>query len=218
MSVHHCTPVQISMSSELNKKELQLLRLIRNEVVHSGTSPSVRELMKKLEYKSPYSVVLILNKLVEAGFLSKSSEGKIRLKRDLKPTNINARTINVPLVGSAPCGNPLLAEQNIEAKIPVSVQLAKPGNKYFLLRAMGDSMNLKGINNGNLVLVREQNTAENGDVVVALIDDEATIKEFERSKDVVLLKPKSKNKQHKPIVLDRNFLIQGKIVATINDF
>jgi len=205
------------MSSELNKKELSVLRLIRNEVVHRGHNPSVRELMKSSGYKSPYSIVLILKKLADAGFVSRNKNGKLKLIKDLKESNLNARTINIPLVGNAPCGAPFLAEQNIEAEIPVSTQLAKPGNEYFLLRAIGDSMNLKNINNGNLVLVRQQATAENGDVVVALINDEATIKEFEYSKDVVLLKPKSKNKKHKPIILNEDFIIQGKIVATIND-
>lgn len=206
------------MSSELNKKELHILRLIRNGAIHRGYAPSVRELMKDLGYKSPYSVVLILNKLVENGFLSRDNNGKIKLVKDLNESNLNARTINIPLVGSAPCGEPFLAEQNIEAEIPVSTQLAKPGHKYFLLRAVGDSMNLKGINNKDLVLVRQQETANNGDVVVALIDDEATIKEFEKLKDVVLLKPKSKNKKYKPIILSENFMIQGKIIATINSF
>lgn len=202
---------------DLGEKELATMKAIRNSLVHFGTAPSTRQLMEILNYKSTYSVMLIVDKLVEAGYLKKT-DGKIKLLKDLETSNIHARTIDIPLVGSAPCGAPFLAEENIEAMIPVSVQLAKPSQKYFLLRAVGDSMNLKNINDGDLVLVRQQNTAENGDVVVALIDDDATIKEFNWSDGVVLLKPRSKNKIHKPIVLSDNFTVQGKIVATIKNF
>lgn len=202
---------------DLTEKELATIKAVRNSIVHFGTAPSVRQLTKELGYKSTYSAMLILDKLVEIGYLERK-DGKLRLLKDLKTNDAHARTINVPLVGVAPCGAPLLAEQNIEAMIPVSIQLAKPTHKYFLLRAVGDSMNLKGINDNDLVLVRQQNTAENGDTVVALIDDEATIKEFEKRKDVVLLKPKSRNKKHHPIILTEDFLIQGKVVTTISDF
>lgn len=205
------------MTVDLNEKELATIKAIRNSLVHSGSAPSTRQLMEILGYKSTYSVMLILDKLIKEGFLSKEN-GKIKLLKDLQTSNLNARTINVPLVGSAPCGAPFFAEQNIEALIPVSTKLLTSSDKYFLLRAIGDSMNLKGINDGDLVLVRQQNTAENGDTVVALIDDEATIKEFERSRDVVLLKPKSKNKLHTPIILDNNFIIQGKVITTISGF
>ncbi len=202
---------------DLNEKELATMKAIRNSVVHFGTAPSTRQLMQMLGYKSTYSVMLIIDKLINVGYLTKQ-DGKIKLIKDLRVSDTHARTVDIPLVGSAPCGAPFLAEQNIETMIPVSIQLAKPSNKYFLLRAVGDSMNLKNINDGDLVLVRQQNTAENGDTVVALIDDEATIKEFEKRTDVVLLKPKSKNKNHKPIILTEDFMVQGKIIATISDF
>jgi len=206
-----------STQLDLNKNELDAVKAIRNSILHYGVAPSVRQLMKTLGYKSTYSATIIINKLVEAGYLSKK-DGKIKLIKDLKLSDAHARTVNVPLIGNAPCGAPFLAEQNIEVMVPVSIQLAKPSHRYFLLRAIGDSMNLKNINDGDLVLVRQQNTAENGDTVVALIDDEATIKEFEKRTDVVLLKPKSKNKMHTPIILTDDFIIQGKIIATISDF
>jgi repressor LexA len=110
---------------------------------------------------------------------------------------------------------PLLAEENVEATIPVSKSLARPGGKYFLLRAVGDSMDLAGIEDSDLVLVRQQPTAENGEKVVALINEEATVKIFHREKDVVLLRPQSRNKAHKPFVLSDDFLIQGVVVATL---
>jgi repressor LexA len=99
--------------------------------------------------------------------------------------------------------------------VPVSTHLAQPGQKHFLLRASGDSMNKAGIEDGALVLVRQQGTAEDGQLVVALIDDEATIKELRRSRDAAVLMPRSSNKKHKPIVLRRDFQVQGVVVATL---
>ena len=127
----------------------------------------------------------------------------------------NERTIGVPVVGSAACGTPILAEENIENMISVSTRVAKPPFRYFFLRAKGDSMNLAGIDDGALVLVRQQNTASDRDIVVALIDDEATIKEYNVSGSAVVLKPLSTNREHSPIVMSRNFIIQGVVITTI---
>ena len=121
----------------------------------------------------------------------------------------------VPLVGRVACGVPLLAQENIDTYYPVSVGLAKPPHSYFLLKASGDSMNLSGIKDGDLVLVRRQNTARNGDRVVALVDNDSTIKEFHSSAEAVILKPRSRRKVHKEIILTRDFQVQGVVVATI---
>ena len=135
--------------------------------------------------------------------------------KDSVSDTANAKTVNVPLVGTVACGIPILADENIEAMIPVSTDLAKPPAKYFLLRAKGDSMDLSGINDGDIVLVRQQPTATAGDAIVALIDDEATIKEFHPSPRTIVLKPKSKNREHRPIVLTKDFRIQGVVVTAI---
>lgn len=183
--------------------------------MHDGYSPSVRDLAKALGYKSPRSALLVLNDLIEQGWLKRKPSGELQFRNESPLAENHARTIAVPLIGTVACGVPLLADENIEGYVPVSTSLAKPGGKYFLLRAAGDSMNEADIEDGDLVLVRQQQAAENGQSVVALIDDEATIKELRKEKDVVVLKPRSKNKSHRPIVLDREFAIQGVVVATI---
>ena len=205
----------IVMKIQLNAKELEAVRHIRNWIANKGRAPSVRELMKALEYKSPHSAALLIRSLLDKGVLRKRPSGDLQLLKDPQESSAHARTVDVPLVGTVACGSPILAQENIEAMIPVSVNLARPGNKYFFLRADGDSMDMAGIGDGDLVLVRQQQTAENGDKVVALIDDEATVKEFHRGRDVVMLMPKSKNKLHKPIILTDNFQVQGVVVATI---
>lgn len=203
------------MKENVTEKESQALREIRNTFVHRGKCPSMRDLMKALGYKSPRSSALIINRLISKGFLRRKQGGNLQFIRDLKSNAMSAKTVNVPLIGTAACGLPILADQNVEAMIPISTDLAKPPSKYFLLKAKGDSMNLKGINHGDIVLVRQQSAAQFGDSIVALIDNEATIKEFYPSEHAIVLKPKSKNKQHKPIVLTKDFRIQGVIVTTI---
>jgi repressor LexA len=199
----------------LSPKEAQALRHIRNRVVHGDQAPSVRQLQDALGYRSPNAAAYLLQRLIEAGFLRRRADGKLQLLRDSPEDPAHARTVHVPLVGTVTCGVPLLAEENIEALIPVSLRLARPPHRYFLLRAQGDSMDRAGINNGDLVLVRQQQAALDGDRIVALIDDEATVKELRRGRDAITLWPRSSNTAHKPIVLTTDFQVQGVVVATI---
>jgi len=203
------------MTLQLNQKQADAVRHIRNWLMHKGKIPSVRELMTALGYKSPRSAALIIEELIQKGILRKRSNGDLQLIKDIDADSVHARTVDIPLVGMVTCGVPILAQENVEGFIPVSVSLAKPGFKYFLLKAKGDSMNKAGINNGDLILVRQQSAAQNGDIVVALIDDEATVKEFQHSKNCVVLMPRSDNKNHKPIILTENFQVQGVAVTTI---
>jgi repressor LexA len=199
----------------LSAKETAALRHIRNRIVHGQEPPSVRELQELLGYGSPNAAAYVLGQLMRRRYIQRRKNGKLQLLRQAVEDPGHASTVPIPLVGSVPCGAPLLAEENIEAIIPVSTSLARPPHRYFLLRASGDSMDLAGIHDGDLVLVRQQSEAENGQNVVALIDDAATLKEFRRKPDVVALMPRSKNKTHKPILLSDDFQVQGVVVATI---
>ncbi len=182
--------------------------------MNTGNMPSIRELMRVMSYKSPRSVALLLIELEENGYLEKREEGGYRMIKDLD-TEAMVRTVSIPLIGTVTCGLPILAIQNVEAYIPVSTALARNGSRYFLLRANGDSMNKAGINDGDIILVRQQQYADNGQNVVALIDDEATVKEFHRKDNIVTLLPRSDNPKYQPIILTEGFQIQGIVVATI---
>ncbi len=202
-------------SKTFTSRELEAIRSIRNWVAHRGRVPSFRELMNELKYRSPRSIQGILEQLTQKGVVKKYPDGSYQLVMNPDLGANHALTVNVPVVGTVAAGSPLWAEENIEAFIPVSVSLARPGSKYFLLHVRGDSMNRAGINDGDLVLVRQQSTADNGQKVVALIDDEATVKEYHNERGVVVLKPKSTNERHKPIILSDDFQIQGVVVATV---
>ncbi len=205
-------------TAAVTNKELEAIRKIRNSLMHVGRIPSMRELMSSLGYRSPRSASLIVDKLLKKGVLRRKEDGNLQFVKSLGDDTTRAQTVDVPLVGIVACGVPMLAEENVQAKIPVSTKLAKPPHHYFLLKAKGDSMDQRGIDDGDLVLVRQQTTANDGDMVVALIDDKATIKEFRVGKETYVLKPRSTNKTHQPIVLTKDFQIQGVVVTTIPEF
>jgi repressor LexA len=200
------------MTNNLSDKDKKAFALIRNKIIHYGESPTLREINEVTGGKSPRSASLVIDRLEESGLIKKSGRNLI-LANTYSESSVS--TIDIPLVGSVACGTPVFAEENIQTYIPVSTRMAQKGSKYFLLRASGDSMDQAGINSGDLLLIRQQDSAENGDKVVALINDEATVKVFEKTRDAVILRPKSKNKNHKPIILTDNCMIQGVVVAVL---
>ena len=202
-------------TTAITNKELEAVREIRNSLMRAGRIPSMRELMSSLGYRSPRSASLLVDKLIKKGVLRRKEDGGIQFIKSIGDDTTRAQTVDVPLIGSVACGTPVLAEENIQAKIPVSIKLAKPPHRYFLLKAKGDSMNQKGIHDGDLVLVRQQTAAQDGETVAALIDDEATIKEFRIGKETYVLRPRSTNKTHQPIVLTKDFQIQGVVITSI---
>ncbi len=206
------------MFKKLSSKELRALKVIQLYLYEFGEMPSVRELMRSLDYKSPRSAQIVIENLLKKGILSKKENGKFQLQEFDISENFGTReqTIKIPLLGNVACGLPIFADENVEAHIPISIKLIRKGYKYFLLRAKGNSMNDAGINDGDLVLIRQQAQANNGDKVVALIDDEATIKEYHHNGKLVVLKPKSKSSKYQPIILTDDFKIQGVVEAVIS--
>jgi len=202
-------------TSRLSPKDIKGLLFIRDTVRYRGQSPTLQMIAAHMGFKSRRSSALLIQRLAEVGFVDRTPGGNLRMLKEPAEAQQSERTIAVPLVGAAPCGIPMLAEENVEALISISQRIARPGASYFLLRAIGTSMNLAGIQDGDLVLVRQQPVAENGDRVVALIDDSATIKVLHRFEDKVVLKPQSSDTSHQPIMLDRDFLIQGVVIDTI---
>lgn len=203
------------MTENLTVRETDALREIRSAVRLLGKFPSVRELMTAMGYRSPRSTAVILKNLEKKNYLTRDTAGRLKLVDDLNEKLGTTDTVDVPVVGSANCGSLAFAEQNIESFVRVSTRLAPRDRQHFLLRAVGDSMNEAGIKPGDLVLVRVQSDANEGDRVVALVDDEATIKEFHRRGDVVVLTPRSSNPRHQQIIVTDQLQIQGVVVTAI---
>jgi repressor LexA len=196
------------MTNNLSTKDKKVYSFIRKQIISYGKAPTLRRIGKEIGVEnSPRSVSIVIDRLIKAKLLLKNGR-EIKLA-DTHQDTFSEQTIDIPLLGLVPCGSPLFAEDNIEAYIPVSTKIAQPQNKYFFLRAEGDSMNKSGINSGDLLLIKKQDFAENTQRVVALINDEATVKIFEKSGNKVILKPNSTDKEHKPIILTENLIIQG---------
>ncbi len=202
--------------SNLTSNQQLVLRHIRDFRKKYGIYPKLREIKDDLKFSSLNSIVFLLRGLEAKGYIKRikgAERGIILVESN------NNDIVNVPLVGSVACGLPLLAEENVEGYISVETKLLK-GNygDYFFLRAVGDSMNDADVNgktieNGDFILIKSQNTANQNEKIVALIDDEATIKILKKDKDFVALVPQSKNPENKPIILHSDFTIQGVVKA-----
>lgn len=197
----------------------QVLETIQTWIFNHGMPPTVSELKAKLGLGSNRTVLRYLTWLQEEGYITRWPGARgIRL---LKAVQTGMRTISIPLVGEAPAGPLMTAEQNLEGWVRVPAEMLRPANAtYFLLRIRGDSMNLARIDDeciedGDLALVRRQVTADSGQVVIALIDGEVTVKRLVRAAGYFLLRPESKNTKHQPIIADSSFAIQGIVVRVL---
>ena len=187
-----------------------------NSYVQNRRQPSLKDLFKIASILD-VAVAELLDNNISKGEKSKPyKHSQSGLFKVAESEFEYQQTTNIPLLGNVACGHPLFAEENIESEIPVSVELIRKDKNYFILRASGDSMNEAKINDGDLVLIRQEQVAENGDKVVALIEDEATIKEFWKQDNMIVLKPKSNNLEHQPIILTSNFKIQGIVEKVIS--
>lgn len=206
----------MTKSIKLTQKQEEFFNILADYIRREKIPPTNREILKMMGLKSPRSAAQYLGALEEKGYIQCGKGARnIKIIKSPYAASDSSKTIKVPILGYVPCGTPFLAEENIERTVIVSEKIAKPPYKYFMLRAVGDSMNRAGINDGDLVLVRQQQAANNGDAVVALIDDEATIKEFQSCKDHITLEPNSTNSVHCSIVLERDFRIQGVVVKSM---
>ncbi len=195
----------------LTNRQKEVLLAINELTAKNGYSPALREIQEYLKYNSISAVQRHTDALKKKGFLSseKHQQRNLKVKKTLQKKH------NIPLVGMVTCGKPMLAVENIEAYIPYEVK-GDP-KEYFFLRAIGDSMNKAGINDGDLVLIKKQPDADPGDKVVVLIGDEATIKTLKKGDDCVILEPKSTNPMHKPLYIFENLQIQGRVVGKIRN-
>lgn len=181
-----------------------------------GHPPTVEELRSALKLGSTRTAFRYLQELENEGLIERWSGA--RGMRVSRRSSGGVRTVRVPIVGEAPAGPLMLAEENREGWVSLSETAVRPpGSVVFLLRVRGDSMNQalvrgKTIENGDLILVRQQAVADDGDVVVALMDGQATIKHLKIGPDYVVLRPSSSNESHHPFVVTDDFQVQGVVV------
>ena len=208
-------------SMELNKREKAILKFIEKQIALNSYPPSVREIGKAVGLKSTATVHGYLAKLEEKGYIKKESQkGRtLRLLKGGLEENKNQtqmkefysgkEMVEVPVIGKITAGAPILAVENITDTFPIPIDFV--GNsESFMLTVRGESMIEAGILDGDYILVKKQNTAENGQIVVALIEDEATVKTFYKEKDHIRLQPE--NSTMEPIIVP-DCKILGKVAG-----
>ncbi len=208
---------ELTLLHKLTRKQKEILEFIIQEIDNKNYPPSVREICSAFNLRSSSTAHSHLVALEKKGFI-KRDPAKPRALELLEParrySTYNNKYNNnkfkmVPLVGTVTAGLPILAEENIEDYLPLPSQYLVKG-ELFMLRVQGDSMRDAGILDDDLVIVRQQYNAENGEIVVALIDNEATVKRFYKEDSFVRLVPE--NKDYEPI-LTSNVKILGKVVG-----
>ena len=197
----------------------QVLDAINGWLVEHGIPPTIEELRKVLDVGSKQTILRYLDRLQEAGDIERFP-GRARGLRALGTGSRGVATRAVPVVGTVRAGALMLAEENIEGWIQVPKDMTPAGGRYFLLHVRGNSMNRahvgkETIKEGDLVLIRQQPTANDGEIVVALIDDEATIKRLVRGPGYFVLKPESTDPRYRPIFVNRDFRVQGVVTRVL---
>ncbi|MCT4618764.1 MAG: transcriptional repressor LexA [Marinisporobacter sp.] len=184
------------MSYNLSKQQEKILNYIKNEVEVKGYPPSVREICAAVGLKSTSTVHGHLAKLEKNGYIRRDPTKPRAI--EILETVPKKEVFQVPIVGKVTAGQPILAVENIEDTFPVPQDFID-NDKHFMLTIKGTSMINAGIFDGDYVLVKQQQVASNGDIVVAMIDDEATVKKFYKEKDYIRLQPE--NPSMDPIIV-----------------
>ncbi len=204
-------------NTQATDKQQRVLDYVREQIKKDGYAPSVRDICKALDLKSTSTVHGYLARLEKKGLIQKAAlkprtlriVGEEGEREEDKGFYTSKEMVDVPIVGRVTAGMPILAVENIEDSFPLPIDFV--GNsESFMLKVRGDSMIDAGILDGDLVLVKKQNTAENGDIVVALIEDEATVKKFYKEKGFIRLQPQNQFMQ--PILVP-TCTILGKVAG-----
>ena len=204
--------VDAARKRKLTARQRQVYNFISGGILERGVPPTIREIGERFSISSTNGVRSILNALIKKGYVRRTP----LVSRGIELAGgMMSAVRHLPLVGAVPAGAPLLAEENIEGGIAVDTSFL-PSGEAFTLRVIGESMIGAGIADGDFVVVRKQSIAEAGDIVVAVIGDEATVKRFYPERDCVRLEPE--NDRFGPIIVEADtpgFYIAGKVVGLL---
>lgn len=196
------------MPGKISAKQKEILEYIKGEILSKGYPPAVREICEAVDLKSTSSVHSHLETLEKNGYIRRDPTKPRAIEILDDDFNLTRReVVNVPIVGHVAAGEPILATENIENYFPIPVEYM-PNEETFMLKVKGESMINAGIFNGDNVLVKKQPNAENGDIVVVLVDDSATVKTFYKEDGYYRLQPE--NDTMDPIIV-KECSILGKV-------
>lgn len=201
---------------KISAKQLEILEYIKSQILERGFPPSVRDICEAVHLKSTSSVHSHLETLEKNGYIRRDPTKPRAIEILDESFNFTRREmVNVPIVGRVAAGEPILAAQNVENYFPIPMEFM-PNNQTFMLKVRGESMINAGIFDGDQVLVKQQASAENGDIVVALVEDSATVKTFYKEDGYYRLQPE--NDSMDPILVQDNLQILGKVFGVFRFF
>ena len=200
---------------KISDKQREILEYIKAEILNKGYPPAVREICEAVKLKSTSSVHAHLETLEKNGYIRRDPTKPRAIEIVDENFNLTRREmVNVPIVGRVAAGEPILAVENIENYFPIPAEFM-PNEQTFILQVQGESMVNAGILDGDYILVEQQTTANDGDMVVALVDDSATVKTFYKEKGYYRLQPE--NDFMEPIIVS-DVMIMGKVIGTFRFF
>ena len=200
---------------KISDKQREILEYIKAEILNKGYPPAVREICEAVKLKSTSSVHAHLETLEKNGYIRRDPTKPRAIEIVDENFNLTRREmVNVPIVGKVAAGEPNLAVENIENYIPIPAEFM-PNEQTFILQVQGESMVNAGILDGDYILVEQQTTANDGDMVVALVDDSATVKTFYKENGYYRLQPE--NDFMEPIIVS-DVMIMGKVIGTFRFF
>ena len=203
------------MAGKITQKQLEILEFIKQEILDKGYPPAVREICEAVDLKSTSSVHAHLSTLEKNGFIRRDPTKPRAIEIcDDNFQMVRTEMVSLPVIGTVAAGQPIFAEENIESYFPVPAEIL-PQGESFILKVKGDSMINVGIYSGDQIFVQSCNTARNGDTVVALIDDSATVKTFYKENGHIRLQPE--NDSMDPIIVD-DCQILGKVYGVFRLF
>lgn len=195
---------------KISAKQQEILEYIKSQILERGFPPAVRDICEAVHLKSTSSVHSHLETLEKNGYIRRDPTKPRAIEiLDDSFNFLRREMVNVPIVGRVAAGEPLLAQQNIEDYFPIPVEYM-PNGQTFMLSVKGESMINAGILDGDMVLVEQRDTAENGEIVVALIEDGATVKTFYKEEGIIRLQPE--NDTMDPIIVE-DVQILGKVIG-----
>ena len=200
---------------KITNKQREILEYIKHEILNKGYPPAVREICEAVDLKSTSSVHSHLETLEKNGYIRRDPTKPRAIEIIDDSFNLTRREmVNVPMIGSVAAGQPILAVENIENYFPIPAEFM-PNEESFMLRVKGESMINAGILDGDSILVKRQSDAQNGDIVVALVDDSATVKTFYKENGHYRLQPE--NDTMDPIIVEECSIL-GKVFGVIRFF
>jgi repressor LexA len=204
----------------LTKRQAEILNFIKSHIQYSGFPPTISEIQGQFSFKSPNAVQEHLKALIRKGQIRRNPNQwrglELTVSNRSKDESAQYSTVSVPLIGRVTAGQPVWAEENFEGTISVDRSILGRATRLFALHVRGDSMIRAGIYDGDIAIAQQQSVADHGDIVIALLGDEATVKRFYRKKKLIILQPENDAMQPIRIIEGSDFKILGKVIATLH--